>query len=192
MAEIVRLTSRWTGWTGGPGYTTFYAEQGGEPFATAQAMTTAAKTFWTSLVSKFSSLITITVLPLFQVIEDTTGVIVQEGNVTTPSTPTVGTGSGGYAGNTGVCVTWNTGVVIDSRRLKGRTYLVPFMGCFDGEGTLDSVSQTLIAASANAMLAATPVHVVWHRPVAGAGGLSRPITVATVADRAAHLRSRSV
>jgi hypothetical protein len=93
-----------------------------------------------------------------------------------------------------ICATWNTGAIVNGRRVRGRTFLGPLdNSCLQNDGTLSSSSIT----HANALGAAwtdagltTTLSCVWHRPVGGTGGSNHEIISATVRDKFAVLRSR--
>jgi hypothetical protein len=190
---MVRVTTRWDGFPGSPGYTNFYADgETPSPTDVAEALTVDIKAYWLATNGYLPADVTVTVLPIFQVMDPATGNITDEGTVATPATPVTGTSGADYAGNAGVAVNWNTATFIGGRRLKGRTYFVPYTGVFQNNGTLSTAAMADITAQANTLATGSPGLVVWHRPIAGAGGSFAPVTSATVRDRAAHLRSRSL
>lgn len=193
MASLVRITSRWDGFPGSPGYTNFYGVIAGPTGgAAAQSMTDDIHGFWNTVNGYLPADVTITIVPTYQVIDDATGQITEEGTVGTPAAAVTGNYGGLVAGNAGVAINWSTGKFINGHRLKGRTYLVPFAGCQEPNGTLALAAITAIHDSAEAMLGDHSLFMVWHRPVNGAGGDSSEILSATVRDRSAILRSRSI
>jgi hypothetical protein len=193
MADMVRLTSRWDGFPGSPGYTNFYGLLSGMTAQErADAMNATIKTFWLTVNGFLPADVAITIVPTYQVLDAATGQILEEGTVTVANVPIAGTSGANYAGNSGVAVNWSTSDFIAGHRVKGRTYLVPFTGCFELNGTLALAAITAIKDAATILNGDGTVHVVWHRPVNGAGGSAHLITAATVRDRAAILRSRSI
>lgn len=192
MTDILRMTSRWDGFPGAPGYTNFYSEIQGAVATQAQAMSGEIRTFWNSLNGYLPAVASVLVLPTYQVIDDATGNITAEGDVATPAALVDGNSAAQFAGNSGVLVEWRTGVFIAGRRLKGRTYLVPFIGIFDTDGTVSAGARDAIQDAVDAVWSGAFNMVVWHRPVAGSGGSSALVTSGTVRDRAAVLRTRSI
>jgi hypothetical protein len=100
-----------------------------------------------------------------------------------------------YAAGVGASVRWETGVVLDGHRVRGRTYLVPLVSAiFDADGTLMFSQQALILNAALATVTAMGTNMqVWHRPSTTGTphvGSAVPVTTAAVPDRPAILRSR--
>lgn len=190
MTNIVRMTSRWDGFLGSPGYSNFYVESDGNAPASAQTLSDALYAFWQTVNGLLPSEVDITVLPTWQELNDANGQIIAEGTVGTPAAVTTGNNAGGYAANSGILVEWLTGVFISGHQLKGRTYLVPMIGGFDTDGTIGAAVSATINGAGQDLLDADVINVVWHRPVSGAGGSSEVITSPRVSDTAAVLRSR--
>jgi hypothetical protein len=122
------------------------------------------------------------------------------GGWTATSVTTV-SGSGGTASAAGVgaCATWQTGMVVSGRRLRGRTFLVPLASAaYDTDGTLTSTVQGYMATFCNQMNS-IPTFCIWHRPThTGTGpsrvnnndGASRLVASGSVKDKVAILTSR--
>lgn len=186
------MTTRWSGFPGSPGYSNFYVLEDGNAGNSAQTLSEALEDFWLTVNGYLPTDVTVLVLPTWDQINEVTGLIELQGSVTTPATGVSGNNAGSYAGNVGALVEWQTAEFVAGKRLKGRTYLVPMMGIFDTDGTMSTASVSAIADACTALIAADVVSVVWHRPINGAGGSHGVITGATVRDRAAVLRSRSI
>jgi len=194
MPNMVKVTLRWDGSPGSPGYSNFYGRStGADEQVVADALGEALRTFSITLASLVHDSMSLVVLPAWQQLDDVSGNVLADGNLTTPPTAVVGTSGASGAGNAGLAVNWGTDVFIAGRRLKGRTYVVPAPGAFETNGTLTAgaISSVGDAARAFAVTGTVPV-VVWHRPVLGAGGSSFAITTVQITDRPAILRSRSV
>ncbi len=174
----------WTGFAGAPGYSVFYATPD-------MGISGVIKTFFESMKTLIPSVINIA--------SPTTGDRLNElsGQLTGTWTggvggSTQGTGGGDFAGPAGLSITWLTDGVVNGRRVRGRTFIVPIIATsYDNTGSLDTgvVSQAQSAADALVTAAAGNL-LVWHRPVNGGGGSVHPVTGARVADKAAILRSR--
>lgn len=190
---MVRVTSVWTGFLGAPGYTNLQTMVGAiSPSAVAQDLADSVHDFWNTVNGYLPSGVTITIGPLYQVIDEETGDITSEGTVGTAPATVVGTFGGYYAGNAGVAVDWLTGTYLNGHRLRGRTFLVPFAGCQETNGTIAAAALTAITDAAQALVDTPAGIVAWHRPIAGAGGDAVSVVTARVSDRSAILRSRSV
>lgn len=124
-------------------------------------------------------------------IEDTTGELIG----TWSSGANVQTTGGGVAtapAGVGACVTWKTGGIIDGRRLRGRTFLVPLCtGAYQSDGTLSDTTYAALNTFAAAMMAVGPL-AVWHRPSTpgGSDGNSYGVTSYIAKDKVAYLSSR--
>lgn len=179
------MTFVWTGWTGAPGYTNLYFAGTGDIGDQA----TALDTFWNAIKALVPSSVTISLNEAAE-IEDSTGELL--GAISLSGVGTyVGTGAGVIAAPAGLCITWRTAAIVGGRRLRGRTFIVPLASSnYQADGTLynpalaTAPAQDLIDDSGGTL-------VVWHRPVAGAGGSSAPATDAYVRDRVSVLRSRA-
>lgn len=135
--------------------------------------------------------VTITIPAAGDVIDETTGTLTGTW-ATGTATNIACTGAATAAAGVGGCVTWNTSMVVNGRRLRGRTFVVPLnTGCYDNDGTL--VADVLgVMNSFAAQVQAVTGFSVWHRPGAlGPGsGISSVVTSYRVRDKVAMLTSR--
>jgi hypothetical protein len=200
MASIIRVTINLTGFTGGPGYTNLHFKPvaGGD---IAQAHVNDARditqTWLTSWRYVFPASVFSMLSPTVTELEEDTGHI-KAFWTTTVAAGSGGFGTGNYAGGSGACVNWYTDGVVNGRRVRGRTFMVPAAGsALAADGTLDN---TLLATwrTANNTLAgaANLVQlVVWKRPTKLAGvplanGQAFDVNATTLNDKAAQLKSR--
>ena len=193
MPTISKVTAQWTGFSGAPGYTNLYYE-GFSGSGDATTVTTAARALFQSLVGYLPNNLTIRFTGVYQDLDWQDGSLVGQSSYTAPAA-VVGTNTTAYSGLSGATIRWVTSTVVNNRILTGKTFLVPLVGCYDTDGSLaPGFITTLTAATAtyvtNAGFATTHAPIVWHRPVAGAGGTFGDITGGVVTDRAAGLRSR--
>lgn len=124
-------------------------------------------------------------------IEDTTGTLVDVWTASGGGTfPTQGAPLA--AAGVGACVTWTTGGIVNGRRLRGRTFLVPLStACYEANGTLTQAALDGLGNFATQLRAAGPL-AVWHRPTTkgGSDGNSYGVISHTVRDKVAYLSSR--
>lgn len=135
--------------------------------------------------------LTITVPGSGDTIEDTTGDLVSVW-ASAGGGSTNGTGAFGTAAGVGACITWNTGAIVNGRRLRGRTFIVPIHARnYAVDGTLEPTSYAAIQTMANALQASGGL-AVWHRPttVGGSDGTSAAVLSNRVRDKVAMLSSR--
>lgn len=184
MANLQKVIADWTGFTGAPGYSVFYRGE-------ADVVVSRLQTFYESVKTLLPSGVNVKVRTAGDLVDSGSGALT--GSWTTGAgTATVGTGSGVSVGGAGCVVRWATDGIHAGRRVRGRTFLIPLAsGAFEANGTLLSSALSTINAAATALVTAeTGNLMVWHRPVAGAGGAAFAVTYADVPDRSALMRSR--
>jgi hypothetical protein len=185
---------RWT-WSGGlaglPGYSTFYAQIGD-----AQGFVTQIKTFmdaWNGTTAASMSTpagLSLVPDPFVDQVDATSGQLLGSTAITPPSVTASAAGAA-YAAPSGACVTWLTGGVVNGKRVRGRTFLVPLVVTkYDSSGTLLDTFRTNLVTASQAYITGAVTPLVWHRPISGVGGQAFPMTSFTVKDRVAMLTSR--
>lgn len=201
---LQRVNVAWQNWPGAPGLTTFFFD------TISQTKIDALRTFFNALITYLPNNLTIQVPSTGDYIDEATGGI--GGTWSVGTTPTVVTGSSAsaYAGNAGMCIHWLTSGIIAGRRVRGRTFLVPFTSsAFEANGTPAAAAVTALTNAGNALLTTVGTSLqVWSRPVvahtrydpktgagtavAGRAGSAAPVTGVRVPDLAISLRSRRV
>ena len=188
------MTMRWTGFVGSPGYTNLYFLNPEEP-TEAIANTTAGRvrTWFDTLKAYLPSAVTITFPTEMEAIDTATGDLTGTIALTT-LTNVVGSNAGAFASPVGACVNWSTGQIVNGRRLRGRTFLVPLSAThYQSDGTLVDASRTGMIAASSTLCSYQDnlVLAIWHRPTSGGSdGVAAQVSSASVTDRAAVLRSR--
>lgn len=204
MAQIGRLRIPWEGVASGSGLSTiFFKPTPADSAVTGDEGTAAVsgvKGFFDAIAGLLPNNISITYPTAADVLNDVNGQLLGSVAITQPSV-TTGTDIATWAAPAGAYVRWETGVIVDGRRLRGRTYIVPLSSAeYDDSGNLGSATITTLQSAANSMLTAAATastwdYAVWHRPVITAGvvtrnGSSSPVTSALVRDFTAVLKSR--
>lgn len=186
---ITKLTALWTGFTGAPGYSNFYFN---DALTGAQANTAAAaiRKLFNDVAATMPGVVRINVQTQAS-IYDTGGTLTSVVPVSTPGTEVVGNGGTTYAGGVGYVIHWLTGVYLNGRQLRGKTYFVPAVSAiYASDGTVSPANITTIQTAANAYVAtAGVVPVVWSNPP-GPTGTAYSMNGASVQDRSAVMRSR--
>lgn len=190
---LYRVKTRWSGFSGAPGYTIlhFDAAVSGNVDG-AENAATGTRAFFNSISALLPSAVRLDVEPAVELIEESSGELVDVFTVPTPAVLS-GTQTGGFSSATGACVTWSTVGVRNGRRVKGRTFLVPLAGSqYEADGTLTSASINTLTTAAQALIAHTSDLHVFGRPSASGAtdGASYTVTSARVTDKTAILRSR--
>lgn len=121
----------------------------------------------------------------------TTGILEDVHTVTAPVSQTSSGTAGNHSRPSGARVDWLTNAIVNGRRLRGRTFLVPLAASgYDSTGTLASGTLTTLGIAATnyrstgVFTRMTPA--VWSRT----HGILGDITGANLDDRASVLRSR--
>ena len=143
------------------------------------------------LATALPSGVTVSVPNAGDIIDDTNGQLVGVWAGTGGGT-VAGSTAGARAAGVGACVSWQTGGIVNGRRLRGRTFLVPLTsGAWDTDGTFQTSALAQLVAFGAALRAAGPL-AVWHRPTTpgGTDGTSYGVTGHRVSDKTAVLRSR--
>ena len=159
--------------------------------------------FWSTVKSLFPLPVKMNIEPTGDIIESTTGVITGTW-VGLQTAQMSGEADGKYSAPSGAVVTWVTGTVLDGRKVRGRTFLVPILSTnFDTGGSLEAATIAQIGSAASGLVTAEAGNfVIWHRPRAAAAAINgRPavtaragghalVTGVKVPDLAVVLRSR--
>jgi hypothetical protein len=170
MAEIARVKTITTGFSGAPGVTTQYFRKrtslGWSNYVTD--LTERPHGLFTDLGSMLCSQMTFTTLGTVEVLDDATGEL--QGTYIGQEPVGTGPGSGSYGPiASGLLIRWGTNDVANGRHVRGRTFIVPLatnMGNAAGvidvshRQTAQNAAETYIGSGGEAV-----VPVIWHRPV---------------------------
>lgn len=200
MATVYRVRAVWSGFQGAPGYSNFSFQDLTTETSRNNAGA-AVKAFFTALANHLSTAWTVSVLGEITEWDMATGQLTGASTMTTIPTGQVGTGTPApYAGGSGLCVTWKTGVIFQGRRVVGRTFIVPALGCYEADGTLTAGAIAAANTAANGLIGATGAEFcIWAKqftkPTDGTkpvqvGGAIAPVTSHSTKDMASQLRSR--
>lgn len=196
MVDLYRIRAAWSGFPGGPGVSTFYS-------LGSVSSVPAIRAMFLALAPEIPPVVTIQVEEAGDIVDSVTGTLTGAWSVA-PVLGVVGSGVAGYSAPSGFQISWLTSTIVDSHRLKGRTFIVPCgTNVYDLDGTLAPAHRAAIAATAATALAALSGDlVVWHRPrIAAAATAWHPavtardgshgvVTAVSVPDEAVVLRSR--
>lgn len=199
MVQIMRVTSRWEGFTGSPGFTVMHFRdfdtEGAITPAQASAALERVRAFWDGIKASIPSAVRIQPLGEVEILEDSDGSL--QDVVTAGSVPVAiaGTSAGVVAGPAGAVVNWRTSAIRNGRRIRGRSFIVPLGAtAYEANGSLAPAAHTAFNAAAQALAASTgtPDLGVYSRP-SGPGATDGQWAVVTgysVPDKVAVLRSR--
>jgi hypothetical protein len=191
---VYRMTMTWTGFTGSPGYTNLYFINPEEPTLAIRNTTAGrVRTWFEAIKTTLPSTVQIAYPSEMEQITTETGVLMSTMPIDALAN-TVGTLVGTFASPVGACVNWSTSLIVNGRKLRGRTFLVPMgSAAFQTDGTLKDTDRTAIVTASNTLASYQDNLVlgIWHRPsLGGADGVAAQVASASVKDKAAVLRSR--
>lgn len=180
----------WAGWSGAPGYTSFYIADA-DPTA-LQDFADTARTFFNGIAGYIPSGVTIGAPSTARKFDAVTGDLVDVVPITTPPASVAGSGAAYFSAVSGAVVSWLTATPAASRLVVGRTYLVPLSDTvYQTDGTIaDSVRVDIASKAATFAAANDPLFCVWRRPVDGAGGSAAPVVAARCGDKVSVMKSR--
>lgn len=186
MATIARVRCPMTGGVGGLGVTTFYCLE-----ADLSASLTALATFLTAWGAGMPPVVNWQIPASGDTINDADGRLAGTWSSGSGASVTA-TGSTAYAAGTGAMVRWNTGAIIDGRRVLGRTFFVPMSSAtYDSGGDMVDATRTSLQTATNTFTA-NSAFVIWSRPtsIVAADGQSRVVTTGDVLAKVVSLKSR--
>lgn len=202
MVNILRVKTRWSGFNGGPGYTVMHFRDfgvdgtNGADATTAQADAAAQRvlTFFDNIKTHIASTVRLDIESDVDLIEDTNGELISSFGI--PTKPQlVGLAAGNYSAASGAVVNWKTAGIRNSRKIRGRTFVVPLGGSAMGpDGALSVTARNAIAAAATTLAGAagSPDLGIYARPTAkgATDGKWSAVTASAVPSMAAILTSR--
>lgn len=181
------LTAIWSGSAGLPGYSKFRFNTDLDNIG-ATAARDRLKGFFQQIAPLLPTAVQINFDPI-AIAYDAQGQALGERN--TGSTGAVGgQGAGPFAAPAGACVNWATGVFVNGKKVRGRTFLVPLTAAaYEADGTLLNSARTGLDDAAG-ILRGGPVPLVILSGVASGVSSAHVVTGHSIADKVAILRSR--
>lgn len=189
---IHRITTVWRGFEGAPGYSNFFFTGDGSGGAAADSRARVLA-FWNELTLLIPGTVSLLTEGEAAVIDEVTGSVTGYEVAATEPVAGNGGGTGGYSAASGAVVTWMTAGVVNGRRVRGRTFLVPLVGnSYENDGSLTSSAVTTLNDAASELVGTgfDSGFGVWSRPGTSGGGTFWEVNGFRVPDMAAVLRSR--
>jgi hypothetical protein len=188
---LYEIKALWNGFTGSPGYSTFFFDSSIAGSASAHHV----QAFFETQKNALPGVVTIQVQNSGFLVDAASGHQVGVWNEST-ITPTTGTDHNGFNGTAGYTVNWRTDALSPKgRQIQGRTFMVPASAsCFDvTTGRLSDAFHTVIQGAADALISAVPGALcVYTRPTTKTSndGVAHPVSLARVAREGQFLTSR--
>lgn len=195
MILLLRVRAEFSGWSGGPGISTFYfltpTEDATAAARVAERVRAVYGTHWKTI---FPNSVSFGIQTDVDSINPQTGQITNTLTITAP-TGWVGTGGAAYAPiAAAVLMRLSTNTFLNGRRVRGRVFFSPVTSVLmDADGSPSSGALTAVTGGGAAMLsgmAANDYWVVWHRPKTGSDGSTAVVAAVTCPDKYSILRSR--
>lgn len=187
MANLLEVTTTWTAENAQPGTTVMYFFEVGD----IAALRADLDAMYTAFADRLDTLTTWSIATSGNVLDEATGTLVGDW-----AEPTAQTGAGLASGQpvsnaAQALLQWRTGVVVNGRRLRGRTFIPGIaQQALDG-GQLSAATQADMAAAAQAFAVDPDVSlVVWHRPSDSGPGEAHAVTTGSVWNELAVMRKR--
>lgn len=196
MATIYRQRSVFTPGSGGGVAlcTTYWDSTGAAPAAMATEILARVRAGWAALATTLASGSGVVINPIVDEIDEVTGNLVNQQAGTPPSGVAFSGAGSRMPPEVQICAQFFTSTFIGGRRLRGRLFIP---GLTVGSGTTSGAPTGALVTAVTALGSAYGTTVVtalnqrvWHRPVAGAGGLSAVVTSRSSASTFSVLRSR--
>lgn len=200
MASIGTFLVHQTGDVGGAGLSRFHV--GGAGFAAlspadCNSVGAALNAMYTSIRTVSPNNLTWSFDPAVEEIDIPTAAVIGGTAMTVVPANVAGIVAGNYAAGMGARGYWHTATVINRRLVRGATFFTPFGAtAYGATGDLAGSTATLVANAMNtyiaAIVAATLIPVVYHRPAVGTftGGQTGTITTGTCGLTPGGMRSR--
>jgi hypothetical protein len=164
----------------------------------AQTAVNAVRAFWAAHAADLPDELRLTVSPVVDTYERTTGDLFSSNVAATAPAVVVGTSTSGYAAASGLKVTWNTNQIREGRRVRGATFIVPISaGVYTAVGTIGTArinaTNTAAAQLISSLNAGGTPLAVWSRPRTGINaraGFCTEVVQGTSSTKTAILRGR--
>lgn len=197
---MMQVVNHVTGDIGGAGLSRYHISRADGTLPTAVDATAAGNaihSFYAAFASFSPSGVSNAVDGAVQILDPDSAVVV--GTVSMSPVPSAVNGlqTGAYGAGLGVRVNWHTTTILNRRRMRGASLVVPLFGnAFSTTGALQGSTTSTVLSAASTLLSSLATAglqlVVWHRPARGAssGGVEAPVTSVQVGPTPAGLRSR--
>ena len=195
---MLRVTARWSGFQGSPGYSNFFFASDQGDFHNNEAADACADkvdSFFGACAALFPNVFRISTLSDVDEIDSATGELLGTYSAGARGAVSGTAAANGFSGTSGAVVTWRTAGVRNGRRVRGRTFLVPTANiAYDIDGTLQASTVNTLGTAAAAFITPFTNYQagVWARPTSSTAtdGVWHPMSTASIPDKAAVLRSR--
>lgn len=192
---LLRVRAVGTGWTGGPGLSTFYFDSGVATVdaALATGVTGRVRAYFDAVKAYYSTGVAWTVDPVVDAMNEDTGAL--SGQVVAGAAPATVVGTAAVSSGPAFVAAvgkLRTNTFWAGRRIQGRTFLSPLANTFTDSTGVEGGLMAAQTAGLNAILTTGggPALVVWHRPKNGTGGFMAGVVTVSSSATFGVLKSR--
>lgn len=161
-----------------------------DPVGNVATQRAALKAFYDTIKSQLDNAVTWTIQTAGRELDDTTGTLTGVWSESTVSTGVGVVNGEPVADASQVVMQWRTGTIVNGRFLQGRSFIPGLSSSHLSNGNVSSTVQTAWTTAGQTLMAVASGLQVWHRPVAGSGGLADDVTSAAVWSELGVLRRR--
>jgi hypothetical protein len=193
MPRLIRYRVTWSGASGGAGLSTFHVVQNDLTNPTSTDLSnvqTRVRLFFENTSEWLPNDVSVGFPQSQDVIDSATGDLVDVLTASSSASNVPGGLTTAWQNGVGTRVIWETGQVVGGRRVRGFTYLVPYGGLFDTDGTLTSAGATDILTNAAALISGLNTDGMSLAVYSDLRHDYDPVTAASVRDKPVILRSR--
>jgi hypothetical protein len=196
---LFRSKIRWTIPGAGTAFSVLHwrNEGGGEPAQShIDDIVSKLSAYITAIKPQIPGSVSLRALEEVEQLNEGTGDMIHVWTATTPTTDVLGSNVGNaFAAPAGAVISWSTPGIRNSRRVRGRTFVVPLVStAYENNGTLAPAVLTALNSGANALRGntATTGLVIYGRPTGpdASDGIAYPATGHRIPDMVAMLTSR--
>lgn len=161
-----------------------------DPVGNVASQRAALKAFYDTIKSQLDNGVNWTIQTSGRELDDATGALT---GVWSESTPAAGVGvvnGEPVADATQVVMQWRTSNIVNGRFLQGRSYIPGLSSTHLSDGNVSSTVISAWTAAGQTLMAVASGLQIWHRPVAGSGGVAHDVDQASVWSELGVLRRR--
>lgn len=193
MSDVIRFKANWSGISGGTGVTTmhFICSSGLDATVTnVNDCHSNVRLFFENTSEWLPNDVTVSFPAAVDIIDDDTGTLKSVVTASSPASPITGAYTGNWQNGVGSRIVWMTGEIGPKRRIRGVTYLVPYGGIFDNDGTMSSSATSDLVTNATTLITASDTDDVPLIVYSYDTKNSALVLAASVTDKAVVLRTR--
>lgn len=186
MPNIRQILVDWTTINGSGKVSVLYFESG----IAVATQRTALQTFLTAVKAHLDNSVSYVIRPNGIEVDDATGTLTGAWSETSGKSGVGGGGGEPVADATQMLMRWKTSTIVNKRFLQGRTFFPGLATSNLVNGNLNGATGTAVQTAGDAFIASAAGLVVWHRPIAGSGGLHDAVSTCQPQGELAVLRRR--